>query len=239
MRLHAQSFDVASIRPHDPSNSTFVVRMPTAGQFTAVGAPLKLLVMLAHRVQESQIAGGPGWFATEKWDITAECDDRRHSADETNAMLQRLLKERFSLQIHSETRERPVYVLTVGKGGSKFQPSARKATNIRSGAHSISIDRGSIANLTRVLATAVGRPIVDHTGLTGLYDISIVWDDAPVQNAAVPGAKQLASGDASVGDEEHGSIFSAIQEQLGLRLEATRAPVEVLVIDSAERATAN
>lgn len=239
LRLYGQSFDVASIRPHDPTNATFVVRMPTAGHFTAVGAPLKLLVMLAHRVQESQIVGGPGWFATEKWDIMAECDDRRHSADETNAMLQHLLKERFSLKIHQETQQRPVYVLTVGKGGPKFQPSDKKVTNIRSGGHSISIDRGNIANLTRVLATAVGRPIIDQTGLTGIYDISIVWDDAPVQDAAVPGAKQLPSGEASVGDEGHGSIFSAIQEQLGLRLEPTRAPVEVLVIDGAERATAN
>jgi uncharacterized protein (TIGR03435 family) len=79
VRLHGQGFDVASIRPHDPANATFVVRMPTAGQFTAVGAPLKLLVIIAHGVQESEIVGGPGWFATEEWDITANCDDRRHT----------------------------------------------------------------------------------------------------------------------------------------------------------------
>jgi uncharacterized protein (TIGR03435 family) len=239
VRLHGQSFDVASIRPHDPANTMFVVRMPAGGQFTAVGAPLKLLVMLANRVQESQIVGGPGWFATEKWDIAAQCDDRRHSTDETYVMLQHLLKERFSLQIHSETQQRPVYFLTVGKGGPKLKKSEKNTTNVRSGAHSISIDRGNIANLTRVLATAVGRPIIDHTALTDLYDISILWDDAPVQDAAVPGAKQPASADVSVGGEGHGSIFSALQEQLGLRLEPTRAPVDVLVVDGAERAAAN
>lgn len=239
VRLQGQSFDVASIRPHDPANTMFVVRMPAGGQFTAVGAPLKLLVMLAHRVQESQIVGGPGWFATEKWDISAQCDDRRHSTDETYVMLQHLLEERFSLKLHSETQQRPVYLLTVGKGGPKLKQSEKHATNVRSGAHSISIDRGSIGNLTRVLATAVGRPIIDRTDLGDLYDISLLWDDAPVQDAAVPGAKQPASGDVPVGDEGHGSIFSALQEQLGLRLEPARAPVDVLVVDGAERAAAN
>jgi uncharacterized protein (TIGR03435 family) len=117
-------------------------------------------------VQESQIAGGPGWFATEKWDITAKCDDDHHSGDETKRMLQHLLEERYSLKIHRETQQRPVYALTVAKGGPKFKPTGKSGT-IRSGGHSISMDGGSIAGMADVLASALGRPVVDQTGLSG------------------------------------------------------------------------
>ena len=234
VRLHGQSFDVASVRPHDPANETFVVRMPTAGHFTAEGAPVKLLVMLAYGVQESQIAGGPDWFATERWDITAKCDDEQHSGDETNTMLQHLLERRFSLKFHREAQQRPVYVLTVAKSGPKFKPSDKNATNIRSGAHSISMERGNITRLTGVLATALAKPVVDRTGLTGFYDVSVVWDDAPVHDGRAPGAKELAAIETPVGDE-HGSIFTALEEQLGLRLKPSRAAVEVLVVEGAER----
>lgn len=236
--LYGQRFDVASVRPHDPDNQQFVVRMPVRGQFQAEGAPVKLLVMLAYGVQESQIAGGPNWFATEKWDIDAKSDDERHSADETKLMLQHLLEERFALKLHRETRELAVYALTVGKGGPKFRTSDKKSTNIRPGGHSIVMERGGMDVLTGLLAGAAGRPVVDRTGLTGLYDISVVWDDAPVRDAGVPGTKETPGQEAPVGDE-HGSVFTAVQEQLGLRLEASRAPVEVIVVDGAERASAN
>lgn len=236
--LRAQSFDVASVRPHDPANQTFVVHMPVAGHFTAEGAPVRLLLMLGYDVEESQIVGGPGWLATEKWDIDAKCDDRRHSADETKAMLRHLLEERFSLRMHRETQQRSVYLLTVARNGPKFGPSNKTVTNIRSGAHSITIDRGNIARMTQVLATALGRPVIDRTGLTGLYDLSVVWDDAPIRDGGVPGASGPGAGDAAPGDE-HGSIFTALEEQLGLQLKAGRAPVEVLVVDGAERPAAN
>lgn len=236
--LHGQSFDVARVHPHDPANSSFVVHMPNAGRFTAEGAPVKLLTMVAYGVQESQIAGGPGWFAAEKWDVDAKCDDDSHSADETKLMLQHLLKERFSLTFHREAQQRPVYIVTVAKGGSKFKPSEKNVTNIRSGAHSISIERGSIASMTGVLGTALGRPVVDHTGLTGLYDLFVVWDDAPVRDGGLPGTKGLDAEQSPAGGE-HGSIFTAIQEQLGLRLAASRAAVEVVVVDGLQRPGAN
>ncbi len=236
--LCGQSFDVASVRPHDPANQRFVVHMPTGGHFQAEGAPVKLLVMIAYGVEESQIASGPGWIGSEKWDITAQCDDDRHSADETRLMLQHLLEERFALKLHRETEQRAVYALSIAKGGPRFQTSEKKATNIRPGAHSISIERGSMAALTGVLAGAVGRPVVDRTGLTGLYDFSMVWDDAPVRDAGVPGTKELQGQEAPVGDE-HGSIFTAVREQLGLRLETLRAPVEVIVVDGVEKPVAN
>lgn len=235
--VNGQSFDVASIHPHAPDNKQFYVQMPSDGHFKAVGAVGRLLVMIAYQVQNSQIMGGPSWFATEKWDIEAKSDNDRHSASETRLMLQNLLKERFSLKIHRETELRPVYILTVSKAGPKFKLSDKAATNLYVSANSISMQRGNIAQMTGVLATALGRPVVDRTGLTGLYDLSVQWDDAPVREGGLPGAG-VSVPIASVGGE-HGSIFTAVQDQLGLRLESGRAPVEMIVVDGVEPPSVN
>ena len=179
--LYAQSFDVASIRPHAPDDRRFLVRQPNGGHFTAEGAVGKLLVMLAYGVQESQIIGGPAWFATDKWDIEAKCDDNRHSSEETKLMLRQLLEDRFSLKVRRETERRSVYVLTVGSEGPKFSENESTSTNLRVNSNSISLQSGNITALTGVLATALGRPVLDRTGLTGLYDLAVQWDDAPVR----------------------------------------------------------
>ena len=229
-------FDVASIHPHAPDDNRFLVRPPSNGRFTASGSVAKLVLMLAYDVQESQIMGGPSWFATEKWDIEARSDAGvKRSVAETRSMLQNLLKERFGLQMHRATEPLPVYVLTIAKSGPKFktaEPDGR--TNVRIGGNSISIERGELARLTQFLASSLGRPIIDRTGLSGLYDLSLQWDDAPIREGGAPGL------DAAVAPgTDHGSIFTAIQDQLGLRLESQRAPVEVLVIDRIERPSPN
>jgi bla regulator protein BlaR1 len=232
--LAAQTFDVASIHPHDPANPTFHVRLPTAGQFTATGAVPKLLVMLAYSVQDSQIVGAPAWSGSEKFDIDAKSETTQHTSDETLHMLQRLLADRFSLKLHHATQQRPVYSLTLAAGGQKFKVSGKPATNIRVNSNSVSLDRAGIAALAGVLSTSLGRSVVDHTGLTGLYDLSLQWDDAPIREGGLPGA-----GAPTPSGTEHGSIFTAIQNQLGLRLESQRAPVDVLVIDQIARPSAN
>jgi len=232
--LCAQSFDVASIRPHAPDDSRFLVRQPNGGHFTAEGAVGKLLVMLAYGVQDSQITGGPGWFGTEKWDIEAKCDDNRHSPEETKHMLRKLLEDRFSLKMHHETQQRPVYLLTVGSNGPKFSESQKAATDLRVTSYSISLERGNMTGLTGVLATALGRPVLDRTGLTGLYDLSVQWDDAPVREGGAPGLDV-----ASAPGNDNGSIFSAVENQLGLHLERQHAPVDILVIDHIEKPSSN
>jgi uncharacterized protein (TIGR03435 family) len=219
--LNAQSFEVASIHPHAPEDTRFLVRPPTAGHFTAVGAVGRLLVTIAYDVQESQIVGGPAWFETDKWDIEAKSDNDRHSAEETRRMLQSLLEQRFSLKIHRETEQRSVYALTVAKGGPRLKPSEGNKMTLQAGANSLSIQAGDIAAMAGVLAKAVGRPVVNRTGLTGRYDILLQWDDAPTA------------------DSDHGSIFTALREQLGLRLEPRKEPAEVIVVDAMERPSAN
>ena len=237
--LHAQQapgFDVASIHPHAPDDIRFLVHMPVNGQFSASGIAAKLAIMLAFDVQDSQIIGGPDWLATEKWDIDAKCDDQqRHSADETRGMLQKLLADRFLLRLHRETQQRPAYVLTLARSGPKFQHAREEeATNIRVTTSSVRLEAGDLARLAQVLATSLGRPVVDRTGLGGRYDLFPQWDDAPIAKGGVPGLDTPAAPGA-----DHGSIFTAIQDQLGLRLEPQRVPVEVIVIDRMERPSAN
>jgi uncharacterized protein (TIGR03435 family) len=232
----APGFDIASVRPHAPDDTRFLVHMPTNGQFSASGVAAKLVMMLAFDVQESQLIGGPDWLATEKWDIDAKRDDQlRHSVEETRGMVQKLLADRFALRIHRETQQRPAYVLTVAKGGPKFQSvREEKSTDVRVTANSVRLEAGGIDRLALVLATSLGRPVVDQTGLNGRYDLSLDWDDAPVAQGGVPGLDTPAPP-----GNDHGSIFTAVQDQLGLRLEPRRAPVEVIVIDRMERPSAN
>jgi uncharacterized protein (TIGR03435 family) len=233
---NAQSFDVASIRPHAPDDTRFGVKMPSHGRFSATGAAAKLILMLAYDIQETQITGGPSWFATQKWDIEAKSDDGvEHSDEETRRMLQNMLEQRFALRIHRAKEQRPVYVLTVAKGGPKFKARDQDgSTNVRITGNSISLESGRLERMTQVLSTALGRPVIDETGLSGLYDFSLQWDDAPIRNGGVPGL----DGPAARGND-HGSIFTAIQDQLGLRLEPRRAPVEVIVVDQIEKPSEN
>jgi len=219
--LHAQSFDVASIHPHAPDDARYLVRPPTAGHFTAVGAAGRLLLMLAFDVQDSQIIGAPAWLADEKWDIEAKSDNDRHSPEETRRMLQSLLEQRFSLKLHRETEQRSVYTLTVAKGGPRLKPAKGTKTTLQAGANSLYLQAGDIAAMAGVVAKAVGRPVIDRTGIAGIYDISVQWDDTPTA------------------DSDRGSIFTALTEQLGLRLEPRKEPVEVIVVDRIERPSAN
>jgi uncharacterized protein (TIGR03435 family) len=231
--LLGQSFDVASIRPDDRG---LFVRPPNCGQFTAWGAVAKLLVMFAYDVQDSQIVGGPPWFATDKWAIQAKSDKDQYSVEETRTMLQHLLADRFSLRVHRSTQEVPVYVLSVAKGGPKFKASEGERTNVQIGPNSISLQAATIDRLTTVLATSLGRPVIDRTGLTANYDLSVQWDDAPVRDGGLPGVGATAPIPSG---NERGSIFTALPDQIGLRLDSQRAPVQVLVVDGIERPTAN
>lgn len=168
------AFEVASIRPHSADDNRFRVKPPPNGRFTATGCVAKLLVMLACGVQESQVVGGPGWFDIEKWDVESKsADQRQYSVEETRQMLQDLLVQRFSLQIHRETRQFPVYVLAVAKGGPKFkaQQQRDRVPNVQITANSVHLAPGAV---------------IDHTGLVQLYDLSWSGMTRRSLNAACP-----------------------------------------------------
>jgi uncharacterized protein (TIGR03435 family) len=230
------TFAVASIRPHAPNDDRFFVRPPSNGGFSATGSVAKLLVMLAYDVQESQITGGGSWFGAEKWDIEAKSDDGgKHNVEETRRMFQNMLEERFALRVHRGTQERPAYLLTIAKGGSKLKaPEHPGPTDIRVMGNAISRQRGELSRMTQLLSGALGRPVVDRTGLSGIYDIQLQWDDAPIPGGGVIGLDAPAAPDTN-----HGSIFTAVEQQLGLRLVSGRAPVEMLVIDQIKPASEN
>lgn len=242
-----QSFEVASIKPSDPQAQGVHVGLSPGGIFTATNITVKNLILQAWDIRGFQISGGPAWLDTEKYDIVAKGDGSGLSGDEMEKMpeaqrnrlmeevrtrVRALLADRFQLKVRRETKELPLYALIVAKGGAKIQPATEdgrpggRLSMRRGGAGTeVTGQQVPLANLVRLLSDQVGRTIVDKTGLNGNYDFKMTFapDPAPGQPA----------------DSDGPSIFTAVQQQLGLKLDAQKGPVEVLVIDSAQKPSAN
>ncbi len=240
-------FEVASVRPNKfgsgSSDSGF-----QNGRFTATNIQVKTLLQYdAYGIPGSQILRIPDWLTSERFDIEAKVDDSTNnqmgklSRDERNLlerqMIQQLLADRFKLRVHWETRELPVYALVVAKNGPRIQES-----NDSSGNTSISSGNGRYTaqgvtmvkltqSLTQVLARELGRVVIDKTGIEGRYDVAFTW--APEEGSTA--ASNTSNENSSPGP----SIFTAPQEQLGLKLESQKADVETLVIDHVERPSEN
>lgn len=212
-------FEVATIRTSPPDHVGAQMFSPGPGRFTAMTATLKDLMGFAYNLRPHQIAGGPGWLDAEKYDITAKADGRITN-DQLKTMLQALFESRFQLRSHRETKEMPVYDLVIAKGGPKLH-EVDKPGMLGLGATQLNGRGANIPMLANQLAGRVGRSVLDKTGLTGYYEFQLKW--AP-----------LGATDSTDPD-----LFAAIQDQLGLKLESSRGPVEVLVIDHAEKPSAN
>ncbi len=245
-RLRAQeklSFEVASVKPSDPSER-FVRFAPVKnGRFEGTGFPLKLLITEAYHVQDFQVFGGPSWQTTDRFDVKAKGNDKATQA-EVLRMVQTLLADRFGLVIHRETREMPLYAIVVAKGGPKMQvadkgPCGESTRDHPCGGFNMQNrrhlwgERVSVQQLGDMLAFLVKRVVQDKTGLADLYNMKLDW---------VPDESQALSPEQpeNAGREPEGaSLYSAMQEQLGLKLESRRGPVEVLVVDKAEKPKGN
>jgi len=203
---------------------------------------LKGLIGTAYRLQGFRIAGGPGWIDTERYDVDGKTDDPKADFDQLRLMLRSLLEDRFGLKVHRETRTTAVYALVVDKNGVRMKLSADQVSPNVDGPSApgsalpnhgaLRFGPGSVIGnavelsffCSAFLADATERVVIDRTNLTGRYDIRLQWmPDESAAQAAEPGP----------------SLFTAVREQLGLRLEPAKAPVEVLVIDSAEKPSAN
>jgi uncharacterized protein (TIGR03435 family) len=221
-----QAFEVATIKPSKDTGGMNNLHDPV--QATWTNMPLAIVIQNAYRLQSDQLIGGPGWIRSDRWDIIAKTD-RPATWEQQNKMLQLLLADRFKLKVHWETRQLPQYRLVVAKGGSKLHSNARPAgTRIGRGlidAHGI-----TAAELAAWLRSELGRPVVDSTGLTGRYDFKLQW--APDES------QPNSEGEMPPPDATGPSIFAAIRE-LGLKLEAVKGPVEVLVVDYAEKPSEN
>jgi uncharacterized protein (TIGR03435 family) len=217
-------FAAVSIHRQAPDDNSFFVKPPANGKFIATGATARLMVILAWDLQDSQIAGGPAWFATDRFSIEANSDDGQpHTPAETREMLQNMLADRFALRTHHEMREGTAYVLTVRRNGPKLKQSQTQSTNVRVGANSIRLEGAPLSRLAQQLSGILERPVIDRTGLNGTYDASLLWSDTLSKNA----------------DPDQVSIFTAIQDQLGLNLVSQRAPIDTLVVDSIDPPSAN
>jgi uncharacterized protein (TIGR03435 family) len=228
------SFEVASIKLSDPGLGR--PNISIAGRtFTTRGFTLQDYVRLAYDVPGFQITGGPGWIKSERYDITAKAEAGygNLTVDNMRPLIRSLLAERFQLVIHRETKELPVYALVVAKNGARLQANAgAPGPQVNGGRGQLRGIRVNMSLFVAQLRSQVGRTVVDRTGLKGEYDYTLQWTPEPGQ-LRPPGVE------APSPDANGPSIFTALQEQLGLRLESTKGPVETIVIDRAERASEN
>jgi bla regulator protein blaR1 len=230
------SFEVASIKENNSGARNSGTSSRDGGLFIGTNVSVKQLIMQSYRLQDFQVIGGPDWVNTAAFDIQAraaegavpkETGPRDYAKPDTMAlMVQSLLEERFQLKVRHETREMSVYILNVGKDGSKLKEPAGQTGSMRANGSNGKMNVVGTGAPVSALATFVGqqlrRPVIDKTNLEGLFDFELSWGNA---NAPT--------------DEVGPSVFTALQEQLGLKLESSKAPVEVLLIESVQKPSEN
>jgi uncharacterized protein (TIGR03435 family) len=251
------SFVVATIKSSDPNrpDNKSSIGLSPGGSFSARSMSLKQLVEFVQDFGyldvDQRIAGGPKWLGTAKFDIEAKCDDGTARAFGTmpakqrirteQDMIQAMLADRFKLRTHHETRRLPVYVLVQAKSGSKMNPSAKAGKDKLGGTDGPpgnwkgnGVTMAELAGDLSSLPEIGGRIVIDETGLKGRFDFTLKWPPDSTMGAAPPGPDSGAQSDSSAP-----SLLTALREQLGLKLETKKEPVDVIVIDSAELPTPN
>ena len=246
-------FEVASVKPTASADGRALLQA-VPGRLLMTNLALRRLILIAYGVQDYQLVGDPAWIDSEHYDIEAKASGDTSVQQMEGPMLQTLLGGRFQLAVHREIRQLPVYELIVGKGGAKL-PTSRAGSCVPYSMDSpppaptpgeprpnfcgfhLAVDglnhtlegKGVTmavlaANLSRTYNSSLGRNVVESTGLTGTYDVQLKWAIDPMTTPADPTGP---------------SLFIALQEQLGLRLESARGPVEVIVIDHIQKPSAN
>jgi uncharacterized protein (TIGR03435 family) len=234
------SFEVATIKPSKPDEQRrgFMVG---GNEFHIVNQPLTKIISFAYGVQDKQIVGLPDWGSTDKFDMEGKPDGTGAPNDKQwKTMIKKLLADRFGLKFHEDKREMSVYVLTVAKTGEKMSKDESDPNGLPGlffrGLGKLNVRNALMKEFTEMMQSAVlDRPVLDQTGLTGRYDFQLNWTPDDSQFGGM-GAKVPPPTDAA---DAPPNLYTAIQEQLGLKLEATKAPAEVMVIDHAEKPSAN
>lgn len=259
------SFEVASIKPNSSGDNRVGIQL-APGRFTAEGATLKMIIEIAYNIKsDAQLSGGPGWVNSDRYNFDAKIDDATaeelgklppdQRGDKIRLMIQGLLAERFQLKLSHETKDLPIYALVVAKNGPKLThspdpppnpdgtpngggrggPGGRGGQGIRIGGRGdLEVTGSPIGSLATVLSGQLGRTVVDETGLKGNYDFKLQWtpDSQVLSNNPAPDA-------APPPDTSGPSIFTALQEQLGLKLESRKGPTVTYVIDHVEKPSEN
>jgi uncharacterized protein (TIGR03435 family) len=223
-RVYAQrvAFEVASVKPNNSgsgSSSTHTSR----GEIKMENVSLKMWIEQAYNVKDYSLSG-PAWLDGDRFDVIGKLPAGAKAA-QIKLMLQSLLVERFKLAFHQETKMLPAYALVVDKKGAKIEALAGEGdSSTSSGSGRLAGTRVSMADFAELLSTNIDRPVQDLTGLGGVYNLKVTWTE---DNRAVP----PEGAEAATGP----SLFSALQEQLGLKLEGRKLPVPIMVIDHIER----
>ena len=213
-------FDVASIKVNTSGGGGSYPELGPGGRrLIAINQYLMALLMFAYDVSPQQVSGVPNAFFQGRYDIEATCEEPM-TKEQLPHLLRSLLEERFHLAVHRELKERPVYALIVGKGGSKLRETTHESEQpgFRQVGHSFTFTNATMANLIGVLSQVAERKVVDKTGLSGEYDFTVSY--APDR------------GDGS--DRLPESVFTALREQLGLDLEPQRSQIDFIVVDHIE-----
>jgi uncharacterized protein (TIGR03435 family) len=237
----ALEFDAVSVKPSNPNSTNgTVVGVTSGGTLHVVNATLKDLIETAYDVRSFQIEGGPKWADATKYDVDATPGARPRGAAApppgwTNVRfkVQALLKDRFQLLLHRETRVGSIYSLVIARSGIKSSGlSATQSPHrgINAGQATMLGEAASMADLAYKFSRLLQRQVVNNTGLDGNYDFKLEWTPDPGPSA--PNGQPV---ETSAGP----SLFSAIQQQLGLRLEAAKGPVDILAIDRVEKPSEN
>src|SRR5215471_7974437 len=235
-------FDVASLKPtQSPGPSSVVRPSPSGDRYVGTNASRRLMIQVAYRLKAEQVVGGPDWVATDTWDLNAKTD-KPSTTDDLRLMLQDLLAERFHLKLRRETKELPAYILTVDKSGLKLIPHQAAHSgdqwidqpqqpflHVKLTARSSTMDYFAFR-----LSQLMDRPVVDRTDLQGGFDFELTYTRDLPPNIP-PGA--MLNGEPI--DTSGPPVFAALRQQLGLKLEAQKAPVEIRVIEHVEKPTEN
>ncbi len=236
-------FDIAAIKPNRDGDYRVYVGDNAGGRFSATGITLRLLMRYAYDVQDAQIMGGPKWLGRDRWNIEAKAEGvtGRLSAEQQMRMMRALLADRFQLRAHSERKKLvPAYALVVAKNGPKLNANkGEPGPDLRIGPGHMTFKKVRLTQLASQLTRQLGRPVLDQSHLGGEYDFALDWLPDPGENGAIPGQPGPPPDLAPAGEANGPSIFTALQEQLGLRLVPIKARLDVLVIDRAERPSKN
>ena len=253
------AFDVAAIKLNKAGHGWMLSGTPDG--YSTTNAPLKMLIKYAYDLKmDDQISGLPGWADSAHFDIKAKMDEdtlaafKKLSMDDgmkqRRSMMQSLLEDRFQLKVHHVSKQLPIYELVVAKGGAKLKdadlkneyPNGTKGQNgaarvVMSSNGDVHLKAQSMlaSGLANMLSGFLHREVVDKTGLAGKYDFTLDWSPEENEMLAPPSGKQDVSASAPSGP----SIFTALQEQLGLKLESTKGPVDTIVVDHVEMPSEN
>ena len=225
-------FEVATIKAAAPSPDGHThINYPPDDRFSASNITLMDLMQWAYGMPGKQILDGSGWLSSTRFDIQAKSDigdklkglTAQQGSELKRRMVQGLLADRFQLKVHQETRMLPAYDLVLAKGGSKLQPSQSNGKSVNGGGRYFDGEGLTMEVIADQLSRISGRVVVDKTGLAGRFDLKLRW----TPDDAVPG------------EADPPTLFTAIQEELGLRLEPAKEPVPVLVVDHVDQPTPN